>query len=86
MKAADKGNTDALLKLARMYETGTGVTQDLEKALEFYERAIRLGSEDAKMRYDSLRKHMEDPFSSACGPLPPDASDEEMMAWNSMCL
>lgn len=86
MKAADKGNTDALLKLGRMYESGTGVTQNLEKALKFYERANRLGSADAKMRYDSLRKYMEAPSSGVCAPLPPDASNEEMMAWNSMCL
>ena len=85
MKAADKGNTDAMLKLGRMYESGTGVTQDLEKALKFYERATRLGSEDAKNKYDSLRKYMEDPSHGACAPLPPDASNEEMMVWNSMC-
>lgn len=85
-KAADKGNVDALLKLGRMYETGTGATQDQEKALEFYRRAMKLGSADAETRYDSLRRYMEDPSGGACNPLTPDASDEEMMAWNSICL
>ena len=85
-KAADKGNVDALLKLGRMYETGTGVTQDQKKALEFYRRAMKLGSADAETRYDSLRRYMEDPSGGACNPLTPDASDEEMMAWNSICL
>ena len=85
-KAADKGNVDALLKLGRMYETGTGVTQDQKKALEFYRRAMKLGSADAETRYDSLRRYMEDPSGGVCNPLTPDASDEEMMAWNSICL
>lgn len=85
-KAADKGNVDALLKLGRMYETGTGVTQDQKKALEFYRRAMKLGSADAETRYDSLRRSMEDPSAGYCAPLPEGASDEEMMGWNSMCL
>lgn len=84
-KAADKGNVDALLKLGRMYETGRGATQDQEKALEFYRRAMKLGSADAETRYDSLRRYMEDPSGGACNPLTPDASDEEMMGWNSIC-
>ena len=85
-KAADKGNVDALLKLGRMYETGTGVTQDQKKALEFYRRAMKLGSADAETRYDSLRRSMEDPSAGYCAPPPEGASDEEMMAWNGMCL
>ena len=85
-KAADKGNVDALLKLGRMYETGTGVTQDQKKALEFYRRAMKLGSADAETRYDSLRRSMEDPSAGSCAPPPEGASDEEMMAWNGMCL
>ena len=85
-KAADKGNVDALLKLGRMYETGTGVTQDQEKALEFYRRAMKLGSADAETRYDSLKRSMEDPSAGYCAPLPEGASDEEMMGWNGMCL
>ena len=84
-KAADKGNVDALLKLGRMYETGTGVTQDQKKALEFYRRAMKLGSADAETRYDSLRRSMEDPSAGYCAPPPEGASDEEMMAWNGMC-
>lgn len=85
-KAADKGNVDALLKLGRMYETGTGVTQDQKKALEFYRRAMKLGSADAETRYDSLRRSMEDPSAGYCAPPPEGASDEEMMGWNGMCL
>ena len=85
-KAADKGNVDALLKLGRMYETGTGVTPDQKKALEFYRRAMKLGSADAETRYDSLRRSMEDPSAGYCAPPPEGASDEEMMAWNGMCL
>ena len=85
-KAADKGNEDAMLKLGLMYETGKGITADYKKALEFYDRARRLGSEDAKNKYDSLRKYMEAPSSGACAPQPLGATAEEMMAWNSICL
>ena len=60
--------------------------QDLEKALEFYRRAIKLGSADAERRYDSLRRSMEDPSAGECAPRPEGASAEEMMGWNSMCL
>ena len=85
-KAADKGNEDAMLKLGLMYETGKGISADYKKALEFYDRARRLGSQEAESRYDSLHKYMEAPSDSACAPLPPGATAEEMMAWNSICL
>lgn len=85
-KAADKGNEDAMLKLGLMYETGKGITADYKKALEFYDRARRLGSQEAESRYGSLHKYMEAPSDSACAPLPPGATAEEMMAWNSICL
>ena len=84
-KAADKGNVDALLKLGRMYETGTGVTQDQKKALEFYRRAMKLGSADAETRYDSLRRSMEDPSAGYCTPLPDNASDTDRLQWIGMC-
>lgn len=84
-KAADKGNVDALLKLGRMYETGTGVTQDQKKALEFYRRAMKLGSADAETRYDSLRRSMEDPSAGYCTPLPDNASDTDRLQWIGIC-
>src|SRR6266513_6441389 len=36
---ADRGDVAALANLARLYETGRGVSQDYGKAIELYERA-----------------------------------------------
>ena len=85
-KAADKGNEDAMLKLGLMYETGKGINQDYKKALEFYDRARRLGSQEGESRYGSLKEYMEEPSDSLCAPQPLGATAEEMMAWNGMCL
>ena len=85
-KAADKGNEDAMLKLGLMYETGKGINQDYKKALEFYDRARRLGSQEGESRYGSLKEYMEEPSDSLCAPQPLGATAEEMMAWNSICL
>ena len=38
-KAADEGNTDAMISLARLYEQGLGVAQDYDKALEWFQKA-----------------------------------------------
>ena len=85
-KAADKGDTNALVKLGLMYETGKGIDQDYKKALEFYDRARRLGSQEGESRYGSLKEYMEEPSDSLCAPQPLGATAEEMMAWNSICL
>ena len=85
-KAADKGNEDAMLKLGLMYETGKGINQEYKKALEFYDRARRLGSQEGESRYGSLKEYMEEPSDSLCAPQPLGATAEEMMAWNSICL
>ncbi len=41
---------NACLNLARCYETGTHLSQDLDKAIKFYERAARLNSLAAKRK------------------------------------
>lgn len=38
-KAAEKGNGRALFKLGVMYENGNGIKEDIQKALEYYNRA-----------------------------------------------
>jgi TPR repeat protein len=45
--AAENGENDALLALARMYEKGLGVEIDLKMAFEFYEVASETGSHNA---------------------------------------
>ena len=46
-KAVELGSTNAMLLLARMYETGDGAAQDLDKAEAYYKDAARAGSKDA---------------------------------------
>lgn len=43
-KATDQGFPDALGALGQCYEKGQGVTRDMDKALEQYDRAIEAGS------------------------------------------
>ena len=37
-KAADDGDTDAMIHLGRLYEQGVGVPQDYGKALKWFQR------------------------------------------------
>lgn len=46
-KAIELGSVDAMLALARMYETGDGVAQDLDKAESCYKDAARAGNKEA---------------------------------------
>jgi TPR repeat protein len=43
-KAADAGHVMSMLNLGRMYETGTGVTQDIWMARSYYLRASEKGN------------------------------------------
>jgi len=43
-KAADKGNTSAMVELGVMYGTGAGVAKDQAKARELFERAAKAGN------------------------------------------
>lgn len=49
-KAADLGNSEALIFLGTMYRKGDGVKQDYHKAFEYYFLAARLGNSDAQYR------------------------------------
>lgn len=46
-KAIELGSVDAMLALARMYESGDGVAQDLDKAESCYKDAARAGNKEA---------------------------------------
>ena len=53
-QAANGGHRDAQVELARLYEFARGVEQDLQKALHWYEQAVRQGPYkglDKKIRY-----------------------------------
>ena len=46
-KAAEHGNSDAMISLGKCYEFGDGVEVNTEKAQEYYEKALAEGNEDA---------------------------------------
>ena len=56
-KAGRDGNIDALIRLGYIYETGSGVKADLQKAIRYYRQAAELGSEDAKLALALLDLH-----------------------------
>ena len=49
-KLASNGNVHAQYKLASMYETGDGVSKDIDQAKNWYERAAAAGSIPARQR------------------------------------
>ena len=50
------GVVDAGYELARLYEQGLGVEQDIDKAIDLYEEAAENGSEDAVAALERLGK------------------------------
>ena len=56
-KAGRDGNIDALIRLGYIYENGSGVKADLQKAIRYYRQAAELGSEDAKLALALLDLH-----------------------------
>ena len=48
LRAADAGNTDVYLSIARLYETGSAGERSTEKAYDWYKRASELGSSEAE--------------------------------------
>lgn len=56
MAAAEKKNGDAMLYMGYNYEVGRGVKKDKEKALEWYDKAVKAGNKAAAKRAENLRK------------------------------
>ena len=54
-KAADKGDTSAMLKIGGLYENGLGVKQDHIEAMRWYRKAADKGDADAKAALRRLR-------------------------------
>ena len=59
MKLAKKGNSEAQYKVGEMYETGFGVEQDAEQAMEWVTKAANKGHETAnfKLLYWDIEKN-----------------------------
>ncbi len=49
--AAQRGNTDAMINLGIMYETGEGITANAEKAAEMYRQAAEKGDMFGASKY-----------------------------------
>ena len=47
-KSIDLGNVDACITIGNIYEKGIGVKKNLEKALQFYKKALNRGYRLAK--------------------------------------
>lgn len=58
-QAAEQGHPTGYLGLAYLYDSGTGVDQDRDQALVWYERAAAAGAVDAQIRmaYEGLRRN-----------------------------
>ncbi len=57
LRASKKGNLNALATLAFMYETGCGVTEDVEKAVEMYADAANQGCAISQFNLGSMYEH-----------------------------
>lgn len=57
VRAAEGGNVRAIVNLARSYENGFCVERNLDKALEYYERAASLGDKSARKRAFVIRSY-----------------------------
>lgn len=66
-KLAMNGNVHAQYKLASMYETGDGVSADIEQAKLWYDRAAEAGSVPARQRsiYLTVKEKGYDPAKNA---------------------
>jgi TPR repeat protein len=61
LRAANGGNRDGQIELARLYEFGRGVEKDLEQALHWYEQAVSRGPyKGLHEKIDYLRKKLRD--------------------------
>jgi TPR repeat protein len=57
-KASKNGHAEAFNNLAHFYELGTGCTQNLDIALEFYKQSANLGSPNGKKNYKTMLRDM----------------------------
>ena len=55
-KAADRGYLDALLSVGWLYENGLGVPEDKANAIEWYRKAAKAGSGNARQALERLGK------------------------------
>jgi hypothetical protein len=62
-EAAKQNNMIAHNRLGELYEKGLGVKKDINMALKWYEKAVALGDEEAKMRMEILKEEIKNDMS-----------------------
>ena len=60
--SAEQNDPDGLCNLAEMYRSGRGVKTNVHKAIQLYVRAKELGSEIAKLEFNSLSLEIRDQY------------------------
>ena len=66
LKAAEQGHARAMFNLGRMLEKGDGIAKDEERALNWYQRAVAAGHQEAEQRIERLLQVMRiNPIHSA---------------------
>ena len=53
-KAAAGGNAEAMYQVGRAYENGSGVREDVQQAVNWYDQAAIRGNKDANTALDRL--------------------------------
>lgn len=62
-KSAEHQHLNAILELASFYELGLGVIQNDKKAIEYYERAVKMGSSTARFNLALLLVNPENQYN-----------------------
>ena len=58
LNKAESGNTKAMIELSHAYLKGEGVTQDIEKAMDWIEKAANKGDAAAQHEYAEALHHL----------------------------
>ena len=59
MKAAKRGNRDAMEQIGKMYEYGQGVATNEAEAAKWYGKAAEKGDKDAKAALQALQERQK---------------------------
>ena len=66
--AAEKGNSTALYKLGQLYEDGTGVEKNINKAIYWYRKAASKNHYYAKVALKRLNTNWLDEYGNTVEP------------------
>jgi TPR repeat protein len=55
-KAMKQGHAGAMFNIGCLYECGLGVEKDMERAIEFFKMAARIGHAESKERIGDMKR------------------------------